>query len=81
MVEDRRIRILIVDDEPFIGDLLERYLTPDGYNCRVVRNGKEAIEELESTSYPSRLGGHHDAGNVRYRSSHRSSSRYTRMWQ
>ncbi len=51
MVEDRRIKILIVDDEPYIGDLLERYLTPDGYNCRVARNGKEALEELESTSY------------------------------
>ena len=34
MVEDRRIRILIVDDEQFIGDLLGRYLTPDGYDCQ-----------------------------------------------
>ena len=51
MVEDRRIRILIVDDEPSIGDLLGRYLAPDGYNCRVVRSGKEALEELESTAY------------------------------
>jgi DNA-binding response OmpR family regulator len=51
MVEDRRIRILIVDDEQFIGDLLGRYLTPDGYDCRVVRSGKEAIEELESTAF------------------------------
>ncbi len=66
MGENRTIRILIVDDEPFIGDLLGRYLTSDGYNCRVVRSGKEAIEELESTYDPSRFGGHHDAGNVRY---------------
>ena len=51
MGENRRIRILIVDDEPFIGYLLGRYLTSDGYNCRVVRSGKEAIEELESTTY------------------------------
>ena len=48
-MEDRRIRILVVDDEPFIGDLLERSLTPDGYKFRVVRSGKEAIEELGST--------------------------------
>jgi DNA-binding response OmpR family regulator len=47
--EDRRIRILIVDDEPYIGDLLERYLRPEGYNCRVVRNGEEALTELTST--------------------------------
>jgi DNA-binding response OmpR family regulator len=51
MAEDRRIRILIVDDEPFIGDLVERYLTRDGYNCRVVRSGKEALEELDATTY------------------------------
>jgi DNA-binding response OmpR family regulator len=49
MLEDRRIKILVVDDEPYIGDLLERYLTPEGYNCRVVRNGEEALAELKST--------------------------------
>ena len=49
MEEDRRIRVLIVDDEPYIGDLLERYLRPEGYNCRVVRSGKEALTELTST--------------------------------
>jgi len=49
MVEDLRIRILIVDDEPFIGDLLERYLTPEGYICRVVLSGNEAIKVLGST--------------------------------
>jgi DNA-binding response OmpR family regulator len=49
MVEDRRTRILIVDDEPFIGVLLKRYLTPEGYNCRVVQSGTEAMKELEST--------------------------------
>ena len=49
MEEDRRIRILIVDDEPYIGDLLERYLRPEGYNCRVVLGGDEALAELKST--------------------------------
>ena len=44
MGENRAIRILIVDDEPFIGDLLGRYLTSDGYNCRVVSSGEEAIK-------------------------------------
>ncbi|MGO9571018.1 MAG: response regulator [Desulfomonilaceae bacterium] len=51
MGENRAIRILIVDDEPFIGDLLGRYLTSDGYNCRVVSSGEEAIKVLESTSF------------------------------
>ena len=49
MGKTERIRILIVDDEPFIGDLLERYLRPEGYNCRVVLGGDEALAELKST--------------------------------
>ena len=40
MGENRATRILIADDEPFIGDLLGRYLTSDGYICRVVLSGK-----------------------------------------
>jgi DNA-binding response OmpR family regulator len=51
-VVDRPIRILIVDDEPHIGDLLRRYLIPEGYDCRVVYSGEEAMKVLESTSFP-----------------------------
>jgi DNA-binding response OmpR family regulator len=50
-VENRQIRILIVDDEPYIGQLLERYLTPEGYLCRVVFSGEEAIKALESIQF------------------------------
>jgi DNA-binding response OmpR family regulator len=50
-MDDRRTRILIVDDEPYIGDLLVRYLVPEGYDCRVVLSGEEAREALESTSF------------------------------
>ena len=49
MTENRAIRILIVDDEPFIGQILQRYLTPDGYICRVALTGNEALKELKST--------------------------------
>ncbi|MEW6531416.1 MAG: response regulator [Thermodesulfobacteriota bacterium] len=49
---NRRIKILIVDDEPYIGDLLTRYLIPEGYDCRVVLSGEEAMKALESTSFP-----------------------------
>ncbi|MBI4964724.1 MAG: response regulator [Desulfomonile tiedjei] len=50
-MEDRRIKVLIVDDEPYIGDLLRRYLTPEGYDCRVVFSGEEALKALESNSF------------------------------
>jgi DNA-binding response OmpR family regulator len=50
-VENGQIRILIVDDEPYIGQLLERYLTSEGYKCRVVSSGEEALSALESTPF------------------------------
>jgi DNA-binding response OmpR family regulator len=50
-VEDRRTKVLIVDDEPYIGDLLRRYLIPEGYDCRVTFNGEEALKVLESASF------------------------------
>jgi DNA-binding response OmpR family regulator len=50
-MENRQIGILIVDDEPYIGQLLERYLASEGYKCRVVSSGEEAIEALEETSF------------------------------
>lgn len=48
---DRPTKVLIVDDEPYIGDLLKRYLIPEGYDCRVVFSGEEAMKVLESTSF------------------------------
>ena len=37
-------RILVVDDEPAIIDVLSRLLTRDGYNVIAARNGAEALE-------------------------------------
>jgi hypothetical protein len=33
-------RILIVDDEPIIRDILERLVSCDGYHCETAQNGK-----------------------------------------
>jgi len=45
-VETQRARILIVDDEPSIGELLSRWLTADGYACSVAENGETAVQLL-----------------------------------
>ena len=37
-------KILIVDDEPGICDMLEKYLTKEGYETMVANNGPDAIE-------------------------------------
>ncbi|MCG8353402.1 MAG: response regulator transcription factor [Chloroflexales bacterium] len=39
-------RILIVDDEPVIGDMLRERLERDGFGVRIVPNGEGALEEL-----------------------------------
>ena len=48
MIKKEHSNILIVDDEPNISQLLVRFLTPEGYNCRTACGGEEALEALES---------------------------------
>ena len=45
------IRILIVDDEKSICDLIDMNLTAAGYNCRAVQDGLQAIELIERESF------------------------------
>ncbi len=44
-------RILIVDDEPYICQLLARYLAADGYQCVTASNGEAALRLLESDRF------------------------------
>ncbi|AEB12190.1 response regulator [Marinithermus hydrothermalis] len=40
-------RVLLVDDEPFVGHLVRNLLVRDGYEVLVARNGREALDCLE----------------------------------
>jgi two-component system, OmpR family, response regulator ResD len=40
--------VLVVDDEPTIGEIVSRYLTRAGYQARVATNGVSALEEAAS---------------------------------
>jgi DNA-binding response OmpR family regulator len=40
-------RILVVEDEVMVAEVVERYLRRDGHTVRVVHNGQEAIEVVE----------------------------------
>jgi response regulator RpfG family c-di-GMP phosphodiesterase len=44
-------RILIVDDETVILEILTDFLSMEGYQVRAVENGKEALEELSLRPY------------------------------
>lgn len=47
----RAARILIVDDEPHICEILFRWLSAEGYDCTVAFNGGMAMELLESQAF------------------------------
>ena len=45
--------VLLVEDEPSVGELVRGYLSRDGYRVIWVRSGEEALAELER--HPVRL--------------------------
>jgi DNA-binding response OmpR family regulator len=40
-------RILVVEDEPMVAEVVERYLARDGHDVEVVHDGREAMEAFE----------------------------------
>jgi two-component system alkaline phosphatase synthesis response regulator PhoP len=45
--DEMKIRVLIVDDEPDIVDLLKYNLQSNGYDCLVANNGEKALDLVE----------------------------------
>jgi DNA-binding response OmpR family regulator len=52
MVGPRRARILVVEDEPRLGELLRLYLERDGHRATVVSDGRAAISALDHADAP-----------------------------
>lgn len=50
-MDDMRIKILIVDDEKPICDLMEMNLQAAGYECKAVQDGLEAIRLIEREKF------------------------------
>ncbi len=44
-------KILIVDDDPSIVDLLEQFLQRKGFECKTAENGQKALELLENSPF------------------------------
>jgi PAS domain S-box-containing protein len=44
-------KILVVDDEPTVGDLLNEILSGEGHDVEIVKNGDDALKRLDSEDY------------------------------
>src|ERR1700751_5206045 len=45
-----RGKVLVVDDEPAIGDIVSRYLQRAGYQTDVARTGRDALRHADAQS-------------------------------
>ena len=51
MIEGRQRRILVIDDEPVVADLLSEILTIEGHDVDTARNGRTALVKMENKTY------------------------------
>jgi putative two-component system response regulator len=51
MIDRKKVRILLVDDEPHVSELLSRWLTLDGYSCNTASSGEDALKLLHDQPY------------------------------
>ncbi len=54
-------KILVVDDDPYILMSLEFLMKKEGYDVKVARNGKEALEIIDKEDPGTCFAGYHDA--------------------
>lgn len=52
MSDQKATRLLVVDDEPYIREVLSRWLSAYGYECDTASGADEALGSLAKVSYP-----------------------------
>jgi len=50
-MEDKKINLLLAEDDKNLGTVLKAYLNAKNYNCTLCVNGQEAIEEFKKETY------------------------------
>ncbi|MDD1504970.1 response regulator transcription factor [Lysinibacillus sp. CNPSo 3705] len=46
-----KIKVLIVEDDPFLGEMIEKYLMKIGYQTEWITSGQAALENIYSNAY------------------------------
>jgi CheY-like chemotaxis protein len=55
VVQTRRARILVVDDEPLVTMLMAEALVLEGHDVDTAKNGQEALEKIAACAYDAIL--------------------------
>jgi putative two-component system response regulator len=50
-MDEGKARILVVDDEPFVCDLLCRWLSAEGHECDTANSGEQALIRMQEVQY------------------------------
>jgi len=50
-MEDKKMSILLAEDDKNLGTVLKAYLDAKGYNCTLCINGKEALEQYKNDEF------------------------------
>ncbi len=50
-LELRKMKVLIIDDNSEITDMLAFYLEENGYECKIINDGKEGLQALKSEDF------------------------------
>lgn len=50
MVTESKLRILVVDDEPIVTEVVQRYLLREGYEVAMARDGIDALRQARETA-------------------------------
>lgn len=45
---DRAARVLVVDDDPYVRDILQRFLEQRGFEVSISKDGRHAVKTIES---------------------------------
>jgi len=45
------MKILLIEDDDNISDMIARYLRLKGYDCTVINNGKDGLDQILTTNY------------------------------
>ncbi|MEJ7584510.1 MAG: hypothetical protein WKF43_10600 [Acidimicrobiales bacterium] len=64
-MDNRARRVMVIDDDPTLTDVLDRFLTKEGFEVEVEVDRRRGLDQVQRTTRSARPG-HHAAGDRRH---------------